>query len=323
MTPWLPAVVARVVLLAGTASLMGCGSSSDGTPPTDAAPPVAPDPSTFDCTSLPRLPERVASTPIACETDPSCRTRLVAAHRGAGGPMGRLAPEDTLAGYRAAIVLGADFAETDPRPTADGVLVNVHDTTVDRTTNGSGEVSQMTLAEVQALTVDADKYPGDFRCERIPTLREVLETCRERIHVLVDANKTDRVDLLVGDIVAADAVEWAIFDTSSIDKIQQALAIEPSLHVMFRVDSVDKVDAGLAALADHPPVVIEVNGGNLKTIAQAIHERGHRVLTDVFGQDFAVSMSDDLSLYEQPYSQGADIAQTDRPELVLRWLGRR
>jgi glycerophosphoryl diester phosphodiesterase len=322
MTRRLPAAIALAILTAAAASLTGCGSSDNAAQAADAAPPVAPNPSTFDCTSLPRLPERVAATPIACETDPSCRTRLVAAHRGGGGPMGRLAPENSLAGYRAAIVLGADFAETDPRPTADGVLVNVHDTTVDRTTNGTGEVSQMTLAEVQALGLDTGKYQGDFRCERIPTLREVLETCRGRIHVLVDANKTDRVDLLVGDIVATDTVEWAIFDTSSLAKIQQALAIEPSLQVMFRVDSVEQVDAGLAALAHHPPVIIEVNGGNLKTIAQAIHDRGHRVLTDVFSQDLAVSMSDDISLYEQPYSAGADIAQTDRPELVLRWLGR-
>jgi len=248
---------------------------------------------------------------------------MVAAHRGGGGELGVLAPEDTLAGYRAAIVLGADFAETDPRPTSDGVLVNIHDTEVDRTTKGSGMVDQMTLAEVQALELETDKFEGDFSCERIPTLREVLETCRGRIHVLVDANKTDRVDLLVADILAADAVDWAIFDTSSLDKILQALAIEPTLHVMFRVESLEQLDAGLAALADHPPVIIEVNGGNLEELSAAIHSHGHRVLTDVFGQDIAVKLSGDISLYEQPFAEGADIAQTDRPELVLHHLGRR
>lgn len=310
------------------AALIGC-SSSDAAAPADqefndaGLTDPRPAPGSFDCTSLPTLPDRVSTTPVSCGTEVSCTQRMVAAHRGGGGELGVLAPEDTLAGYRAAIAAGADFAETDPRPTADGVLVNIHDTTVDRTTTGTGTVDQMTLAEVQALTLKTDKYEGDFSCERVPTLRAILETCRGRIHVLIDANKTDRVDLLVSDIVAADAIDWAIFDTSSIDKILEALAIEPTLHVMFRVESTDQLDAGLAALAAHPPVIIEVNGGNLETLAAAIHGRGHRVLSDVFGQDVAVSLSDDISLYEQPYSQGVDIAQTDRPELVLRYLGRR
>lgn len=236
--------------------------------------------------------------------------------------MGRIAPEDSLAAYRAAIAMGADFAETDPRPTADGILVNIHDTTVDRVAHGTGTVSEMSLAEVQSLPLRTERFVGDFSCERIPTLRQVLETCRGRVHVLVDANKTDRVDLLVGDILAADALEWAIFDTSSLDKILEALSMEPRLHVMPRVDSVEALDNALAALADHPPVIIEINGGNLKDLAAAVHDRGHRVLHDVFGQDVAVFMSGDTSVYGQPFSEGADIAQTDRPELVLQYLDR-
>lgn len=150
----------------------------------------------------------------------------------------------------------------------------------------------------------------------------MLETCRGRIHVLVDANKTDRVDLIVEDILAADALDWAIFDTSSLEKIGQALAMEPRLHVMPRVDSLAKLDEAIEGLAGHPPVIVEINGGNAAVIAPAIHDAGHRVLLDVFAEDAAVHMSDDLSLYGYPFGLGADIAQTDRPELVLRYLER-
>jgi hypothetical protein len=52
--------------------------------------------------------------------------------------------------------------------------------------------------------------------------------------VLVDANKTDRVDLLVAAIVAIDTLDWAVFDTSSLDKIDRALAIEPRLMIQPR-----------------------------------------------------------------------------------------
>lgn len=236
--------------------------------------------------------------------------------------MGRVAPENTLAAYRAAIAMGADFVETDPRPTSDDVIVNVHDTTVDRVAYGTGEVQDMTREEVQSLTLRTDAFDGDFSCERIPTLRAVLETCRDRVHVLVDANKTDRVDLLVSDMVAADAIDWAIFDTSSLSKIQQALAIEPRLHVMPRVDSVEKLNEVLEALADHPPVIIEISGGDLEPIAAAIHQDGYRVLHDVFPEDIAMYLDGDLSVYGHPYDLGTDIAQSDRPDLVLHYLGR-
>jgi glycerophosphoryl diester phosphodiesterase len=283
-----------------------------------------PDPASFDCRSLPDLPARVSSTPVACGTDPACLTRQVAGHRGAGGQLGKLAPEDTLAAYRAAIAIGADYGETDPRPTKDGVLVNVHDTTVDRTTTGTGTVDQMTLAEVQALTLEAGSFSGDFSCERIPTLRQVLETCVGRLHVLVDANKTDRVDLLVGDIVAAGALDWAIFDTSSVSKIQQALALEPALHVMIRVSTVQELDAALGALGPTKPAIVEIHdGGDLKSLSAAIHARGLRALTDGFGQDVSANLGGPVSVYGQLFDVGIDIVQSDRPELVLELLGRR
>ena len=71
----------------------------------------------------------------------------VAAHRGASASH----PENTMEAFRAAIEMGVDQIETDVRITADGELVLIHDATVDRTTNGTGKVAQMTLAELKAL----------------------------------------------------------------------------------------------------------------------------------------------------------------------------
>lgn len=59
---------------------------------------------------------------------------------------------------RAAIALGVDFIETDPRPSKDGVIVNVHDTDVGRVTTGTGKVADMTLAELRALPLKTSKY---------------------------------------------------------------------------------------------------------------------------------------------------------------------
>lgn len=97
------------------------------------------------------------------------------AHRGAA----RFAPENTLPAIEAALDRGARFIELDVRSTKDGVPVLLHDGTVDRTTNGSGAVSQLTLAELRQL--DAGSWFGEeFAGTRIPTLEEALQTIAGR-----------------------------------------------------------------------------------------------------------------------------------------------
>jgi glycerophosphoryl diester phosphodiesterase len=316
--------------------LSACSSSSSDTtaPGKDAAvdviddedtspkPPF--DPALFDCRSLAKGPpaRKAASTP-ECLRDPKCTTRLVSGHRGAGGDLGRIAPEDTLAAYRAAIVLGVDIVETDPRPTKDGVLVNLHDPDLGRTTNGAtGAVDEHTFDEIRALTIKTD-LPGDWSCEKVPTLRELLELCRGRALVLVDANKTDRVDLLVAAIRDADALDWAIFDTSSITKIDQALAIEPRLMIQPRIEAEADAATILAHFASHVPTFVEVSSKIFPKTADLVHAAGTRVLTDVFTTDIPVKLGTaEPSQYLSVYAQGADVLQSDLPDLVLGALGR-
>lgn len=300
--------------LAGAA----CGGEDDGR----SSAPNRLDPKQWDCRAK-GVPPRRTPLPVGCATDRSCTERMICGHRSAGGALGVLAPENTLSAVRAAVAVGADFVETDPRPTLDGVLVNVHDTSVDRTTTGSGEVSAMTLAQVQALEIDATGFAGDFSCDRVPTLEQVLLEARGKVHVLIDANKTDRVDLLVAAIVNTDSLEWAIFDTDGANKIEQALALEPTLHTMIRVSSTQELDAELAQFASHPPVLVELNdGASAKALAPSVHAAGHRVFQNAFGIDVAAGFADDPALYEQSYGAGVDVIQTDRPDLVAKHLGR-
>lgn len=327
--------LATLCLVAGA----GCGDDDgprDASPPdaapghdsaaTDAGPDSDPilDPHLFDCTSPgatdeTMLPARASLVPVSCGLDPACVTPQVSGHRGVGGTLGRIAPEDTLAAYRAGIALGLEYVETDPRPTADGVIVNVHDTTVDRTTDGTGTVDEMTFEEIRALHIRTD-LPGDFDCERIPTLEEILRMCRERVIVLIDANKTDRVDLLVEAVRAADALEWAIFDTTSTDKIDRALAMEPGLYFMIRPGSVDEISTQLDHYAPLLPVIVELGPGDVEAGAPVVRARGTRTLTDVFVADVLVNLSGDPMGYVDALEAGADILQSDRPDAVIALL---
>jgi len=96
--------------------------------------------------------------PISGET-------IAIAHRGGWGGSG--APEGTLAAFQAAVDGGADWLEFDVRRTADGSLVVLHDPTIDRTTDGTGAIADLTLAEIRALGA------GDGAL--IPTVEEVVD----------------------------------------------------------------------------------------------------------------------------------------------------
>src|SRR5437762_2604182 len=97
---------------------------------------------------------------------------MLIAHRG-----GSLeAPENTLSAFRHAIAIGAKYVELDVQLSRDGVLVVIHDETLDRTTNGAGPVGAYSYEELRRL--DAGSHFGrQYGGETNPTLREVLELC--------------------------------------------------------------------------------------------------------------------------------------------------
>ena len=89
------------------------------------------------------------------------------------------APENTMAAFKMAAENGADAIEFDVKLTADGRVIVLHDQTVNRTTNGTGRISQLPFAAVRELDAGA-WFSEKFRGERIPTLDEVFETVGKR-----------------------------------------------------------------------------------------------------------------------------------------------
>jgi glycerophosphoryl diester phosphodiesterase len=106
---------------------------------------------------------------------------LILAHRGAG----RRAPENTMAAFRLAAKVGADGVELDVQLSKDGEVVVMHDSRVDRTSDGCGRVADLTLAELRALDAGG-WYAPEFAGERIPTLAEVLHELGPRLVLNVE-----------------------------------------------------------------------------------------------------------------------------------------
>ena len=110
---------------------------------------------------------------------------LIYAHRGASG----YAPENTLEAFRLAMDMGADGFELDVHMNLDGELVVIHDESVDRTTNGTGLVRDLTLAQLKAL--DASNHMPAYQGAKIPTLAEVFALVRHTRHIVNVEIKTD------------------------------------------------------------------------------------------------------------------------------------
>lgn len=122
---------------------------------------------------------------------------VVVGHRGDKS----YAPENTLSSFEQAIRKGADAIEFDVKLTADGQVIVLHDQTVDRTTNGTGNVAKLPLAALRSLDAGV-QFPGQFPGERIPTLDEVFETVGKRIFLNIElTNYSTLNDSLVPKVV--------------------------------------------------------------------------------------------------------------------------
>jgi glycerophosphoryl diester phosphodiesterase len=131
-------------------------------------------------------------------------TPLVIAHRGDSARR----PENTMASFASALEVGAEILEFDVQITRDRNVVVIHDPTVERTTNGTGRVQDMTLAELRALSAGYPARFGDtYRGEKVPTLAEVLGLLRDRAIGMIEIKYDSVTDDAEGGIEAHTVAE--------------------------------------------------------------------------------------------------------------------
>lgn len=164
----------------------------------------------------PRFEPEVASLPVS---SPSERPSIIA-HRGGAG----LAPENTLEAF----ALGSrmsDALELDVRMTADGALVVIHDESVDRTTDGTGKVREMSTAQLKALdagywfTHDGVSYPYRGRGVRIPLLIEVIEAFPDTPLLIEIKDDEEEAALALAELLAAEGASERVVVGSFHDRV--------------------------------------------------------------------------------------------------------
>lgn len=160
----------------------------------------------------------------ACDNAFLCDAPLLIAHRGGG----RLAPEETLPAFDNAAALGADVLELDIHSTSDGELVCLHDDTVDRTTDGSGKVHDLTLSELRALDAGyhfspdgGASFPWRGMGVTVPSLREVLRAHPKAwVSIEIKQSTPDIVDPLLA-LLDEEQAAGRVVVVSFFDEIVQ------------------------------------------------------------------------------------------------------
>ena len=146
----------------------------------------------------------------------------VAAHRGYSTQF----PENTLLAFTEAIKLGVDMLEFDLRCTKDDAIVVIHDATVDRTTNGTGNICDFTRADIQSLDAGAWKHPDYAGCT-IPTLQELIALVQNtqltfNVEFKEDSLRTaDMAIQLLGEAELLDRCVFTSFYASVVHHVAQ------------------------------------------------------------------------------------------------------
>jgi len=165
------------------------------------------------------------------------------AHRGGAC----LAPENTLAAFRNALTMPVDAIELDVQMSSDGQLIVFHDATVERLTDGAGNILDLDFAYLRSLNASAHFAGGWPICEQIPTLREVLAIAKGRIKVYIEIKKSKKdgvygrypniAEAVVRDVRALGMVREVLVISFDWDMLLLVRGLEPTLRTGVLVSS--------------------------------------------------------------------------------------
>jgi glycerophosphoryl diester phosphodiesterase len=245
------------------------------------------------------------------------------AHRGSR----ILWPENTMVAFDGAVSLGFEWLETDLHLTSDGVLVCFHDGLLDRTTDGSGPISKLSLAELDAIDAGHRHAPHEdfpFRSQgvRVPTLEEVVTTY-PHTRLIVDLKQDGLVDALWGLIERLGLHERLVVGAfsdrrlASFRRLSQgsvATSTGPRRSVAAYAGAVMGRAPKLADAVQFPTNLGPLKPLTMRTV-RSFHRRGYQAHV------WTVNDPDEMHRF---YDLGVDAVITDRPDLlrdVLRERG--
>jgi glycerophosphoryl diester phosphodiesterase len=258
---------------------------------------------------------------------------LVIAHQGGDGER----PSNTMAAFTHAVEIGADVLEMDIHSTSDGVLVVIHDATIDRTTDGTGSVSAMTFSELQTYDAayhwptldDEEGTPYDGHPYRgtgitIPSLEEVLRAFPDKLMNIEIKQRSPAITQALCDLLRAtnmaDKALIASFDGATLrDFRARCPEVATSAAQDELTPFVVLAQGGLTGVYQPTAFAFQVpeRAQGLTVISAGSIAAAHARNVDVHA--WTINMPDDM---QRMIDLGVDGIITDYPSELLRMLGR-
>jgi glycerophosphoryl diester phosphodiesterase len=237
---------------------------------------------------------------------------VISAHRGAL----ELAPENTVWSYEYAFAYGVDLVEVDVQQTSDGRFVALHDSTVDRTTNGTGEISELTYAEVRALNAaDYEPWKGtEFDPAQVASLEEVLALAARvggglELDIKGSVTEEGRLAELVEQY---GLIEESIFNSGDI----RILQVAPNANMIYNRDRWE------------PPFLIyeigkvfSVFGSRLDEYTPEAVAAAHDACAIVMPHAYDAGPEQEVAQFHAARAIGADGVQTNQPDAIVAAAG--
>jgi glycerophosphoryl diester phosphodiesterase len=224
----------------------------------------------------------------------------VVGHRGAAGLM----PENTIKGFRFAIELGVDSVECDVHLSRDKQLVVMHDTTVNRTTNGHGAIRDLAASRIRSLNA------GDG--EQVPTLDEVLETVRNEVHLLIEL-KGIGVEWAAVEAVKAHGMEEEVtFSSFALERLAAVRAMGTGYRVRAILPNPTDFELARASALQAVGIDIRYNHACFRMVEAA----------QALGLEVLAWNPDSWREQQAMIALGVDGVSSNRPDILLEKLGR-
>lgn len=215
-------------------------------------------------------------------------------HRGARA----YEPENTLRSFKKAVEMGVDAVELDVRKTKDGQIVVIHNADVEKTTDGKGLVSELSLREIKEFSAE--------KGEKIPTLKEVLDFLDKKAKILIELKEAG-VEKQVLAIVCENGLQKYVIIVSFIEK------------VLRKVRELNKdVETGLIYVKHKNPIkaALDLEASYLLPLyrfthtanVQKAHENGLKVIV------WTINKPEEV---EEFVKKGVDGIASDKPDILM------
>ncbi len=242
------------------------------------------------------------------------------AHRGGS----HLAPENTLAAFRTALTLPIDAIELDVQMSSDGHIIVFHDYTVERLTNGEGNILALDFAYLRSLNAAAHFAGGWPEPQRIPTLREVLDFARARTQVYIEIKPSKRdgvygryptiAETVVNEVRATGMLDKVLVMSFDLSILPLLKSLEPSIQTgaLISEDTWKPDGEGTFEILVNQVSMLGANWINMDSdlftadMPAIAHKHGFKIGT------WTVNTIEELRRFA---AAGVDSLTTDRPDL--------